>query len=471
MQLIFDFNNFGEGYNIINNNTKESFINVSYLNGNLIVDKFDGSQITIPLPISSAGGGQVLSTYGYLTLGTLLGDYNVLTISAVDYIYDSVKNQINTESVINLGPGDSSYDRVDAIYIDSSDNTIKKLEGTPSTTPVMPVLSIEKILVGVVYVKRYATDTQKYYSVIYSAFPNQQAQIIVEQGTTIDTLEDLKDVTLNNSTQGQVLTYNESINKWVNTTLNIPNPTDIDYIRVDPTTITLGGYYEGSTPNFTDIREMFDEILYPFVIPEINLISSSLHQSGLTINKTINFNIIPGDGIITSKDIYKSSSSGSVLDYTLTSNSGSYVSNGLYYLDAIPSLYPYFAFDLFVTYSNYSSQSISLLVEFAGLTYYGSISYDDINQTNIKLLPNNLKKISDDINLIFNPILERFVYAYPSSFGNLTKIVDQNGDDVTDSFTLLVMNITLDDATILEYNVYYSNDDTTQTNFKMSFYF
>lgn len=70
--------------------------------------------------------------------------------------------------------------------------------------------------------------------------------------------------------------------------------------------------------------------------------------------------------------------------------------------------------------------------------------------------------------------------AYPASYGNLTKIVDQNGFDNTASFDKTVVAVSMnvwDDtegdyvATDVNYNVYTSHDKVTCTDFKYTFNF
>ena len=57
-------------------------------------------------------------------------------------------------------------------------------------------------------------------------------------------------------------------------------------------------------------------------------------------------------------------------------------------------------------------------------------------------------------------------FAYPASYGNLSQILDQNGFDISGSFssTSYVYNS-------VQYKVYYANDKNTLVNFKISYKF
>lgn len=97
--------------------------------------------------------------------------------------------------------------------------------------------------------------------------------------------------------------------------------------------------------------------------------------------------------------------------------------------------------------------------------YYGSLSFSDIDEAHIINLTIIHSDRQNNLDLNFNPILQRFVYAYPLSYGNLSVIRDQNGFNVTDSF--LTQIVVIAGVTFI---VYYNDSDTTQINFKNSFY-
>lgn len=245
--------------------------------------------------------------------------------------------------------------------------------------------------------------------------------------------------------------------------------TDLTYVRSTPTTIGIGGLTSGTTPNYTTLQEVFDAMLYPFIAPGISLSSSSLHEKGLTINKTMNYSVSLNSATINTRDILFNNVQATVIN----NNSGSYSSPESLIWSNSPSATLYYphTFTFRTTYTNYSQQNSSITVEFAAPTYYGSLLASNVNETNIKTLTKTIRKKASDSNLSFSPTLQRFIYAYPSSYGNLTTIIDQNNFNVFNSFDKTVVSFTLADSTTEFYNVYTSNADTTQTGFKMTFNF
>lgn len=245
---------------------------------------------------------------------------------------------------------------------------------------------------------------------------------------------------------------------------------DTSYIRTQPTKVAVGGLAQGKIPNYGTIQELLDDIFYPFTLPTTSLITSSLHEKGLVVNKSMNYSITLNNGIVSSRQILLNN----VLETTLFSNSGTYNSpSNLQWSNSPTPLVLYYphTFTFKVNFTNTGQINTNLLVEFAAPTYYGSLTNGTINETNIKTLTKRIRKQANDTNLSFSPTVKRYVYAYPTSYGNLVSIVDQNNFDVTSSFTKTVSNFSLADLTTESYNIYVSNSDTTQVNFKLNFNF
>ena len=68
-----------------------------------------------------------------------------------------------------------------------------------------------------------------------------------------------------------------------------------------------------------------------------------------------------------------------------------------------------------------------------------------------------------------SPINQVYYFAYPSSYGTLTSILDENGFEVIGWYTLRVENLTGLDWTPQSYNIYEWNNITTQTNFLQTY--
>src|SRR6478735_1647494 len=223
IQLINSGDTFGSGFNKANNNFKEQIVN-STLDGNTLkLVMQNGNTINVDLPIKTSGG-ELLNPNGYIELGNTSGFFNKVTVSNVDYLFDSVSYTISSPTILYLSNGDSTLDRIDAIYIDTVDNTIKKLNGTPNSTPTLPSLDTETtLLIGAVYVKALASSTVANYKLIYTAFISQNVQMQIDNGTPVNKLKDLIDVSISSPTNGQTIIYNSTTNKFENLEITANN--------------------------------------------------------------------------------------------------------------------------------------------------------------------------------------------------------------------------------------------------------
>jgi hypothetical protein len=212
MQLITGSNNIGQAFNIVNNNTKESFVNVT-LSGNILkVQRFNGTEIDITLPVNST---QVLFGDGSIGQGGSSGIYNTFITSAFDYIYNNTTVSKTTQ-IFNLNDNPNVFDRIDIIVLNSTTQTLSVKTGTPSASPVVPATAVDETIVGAIYVTSGASSTVNNYRLIYSAFISQQTIIDITNANTIKELKNLQDVQISNASSGEVLTYNSGLGKWVN---------------------------------------------------------------------------------------------------------------------------------------------------------------------------------------------------------------------------------------------------------------
>lgn len=215
INLILPGDDIGSGFNKSNTNFKQQIVSAEVVNGSLRLNKYDGTYFSAPLPIPSSGG-QIVSPVGSIILGSTSGTYNQVTISSIDYIYDGTRFNIPTSTVLNLSIGDTNNDRIDAIILDVTTNTIGVVAGTPATPPVLPTLTSTQLLVGAVYVKKGATSLLDYHKLVFTAFTSQQSELQANAQSEFDNLGDLLDVNITSPTAGQKLSYNGS--SWINST-------------------------------------------------------------------------------------------------------------------------------------------------------------------------------------------------------------------------------------------------------------
>ena len=125
-----------------------------------------------------------------------------------------------------------------------------------------------------------------------------------------------------------------------------------------------------------------------------------------------------------------------------------------------------------IVYDNRSGTPMSttktITVKFVGKSYYGTVNADvgEPTESIIKALQNNVLK--DTKNLTYSGITMDYgkvVYAYPSSFGNLSSIKDLvNNINYTNSFTKTT--VTVDG---ISYNCYTQNDPSASSDVQLTF--
>ena len=101
--------------------------------------------------------------------------------------------------------------------------------------------------------------------------------------------------------------------------------------------------------------------------------------------------------------------------------------------------------------------------------YYGSAS-PGTTEANIEALT-KLVATQSDKTLTFNPVVQVYKFAYPVSYGALDKILDDNGFDITNDWTIYTVSVTGLDGNPVDYYLYQYNNITTQTDFDITFQF
>ncbi len=107
---------------------------------------------------------------------------------------------------------------------------------------------------------------------------------------------------------------------------------------------------------------------------------------------------------------------------------------------------------------------------FASVYYYGSANHGlDISADGgglTKLLIGNTPSMSQ----VFNPVFPQVYYfAYPDSYPALTSILDTNGFETIDDWTVSTVSVTNSFGAVIDYRQYEFNNPTTTVNFTNTF--
>ena len=241
-----------------------------------------------------------------------------------------------------------------------------------------------------------------------------------------------------------------------------------------PTITSLGGIQAGTDLNNMSIQDILTKLLYPYVAPTVSasLVYSptgNIYERGqiVTISQ-LKTTVTKKTESILDISFYKNNSllkkettsviNGGDFNYTFTSETVT---------TSIPNTY----FQVKVTDASKKIVTANTVaLNFYYPYYYGVIGVnDEVTQELIKSLTKNVVAKGTKT-YTFNTDYQRMVIAYPKSYGRLKSILDTNGFEQLNSFMCIELPIVGLDKTTQTYYVYV-NDASTNTNFKMSFYY
>lgn len=240
------------------------------------------------------------------------------------------------------------------------------------------------------------------------------------------------------------------------------------YNKNIPTYVEHGGIPIGTTFNNKTLQEMFDMILYPYVSPIVSAqvltpgnggtyeIGTLVSVTKIRVNATIKSNnltkidIVEGSNIIATKTdgVSKGGTFDFVLNIAVRTNK-------------------YFTAKVYDDTGAVVSKNTGTFT-FVHPIYHGSLSTDKTpTQEEIKALIKHIESKGTKT-YSFTANNQRFVFAYPKSYGTLSAIYDQNNFNVTSTFTIYTVPIQCLDGSTVDYYVYVS-DKSTVTNFNNKF--
>lgn len=180
------------------------------------------------------GGGNGGSTNG----GNILINYGIFHIQNYDYFVWADKYIINRvtytnyiSEIVTLSPGHTTFDRVDAVVINSNE-TITVVEGTPSATPVLPTIDYEtQLLVKAIEVKANTTEPDDIENILIYDENTQIAGGEADTLTTTPATVLLADTSAAYSGTKSILFQEALKNNFVRFKLNTPvEPQDFDVV-------------------------------------------------------------------------------------------------------------------------------------------------------------------------------------------------------------------------------------------------
>ena len=235
-----------------------------------------------------------------------------------------------------------------------------------------------------------------------------------------------------------------------------------------PTYVEHGGVGLGVTFADKTIKEMFDMILYPYVAPIVSTSVVSPSNGGtFEIGSTVTITKVRVSATIKSNKLTKIQvvhGTTTVADKTDgVANGGTFDFNTSYPITANATLTAKVTDD---TGSIVSKNTGTFT--FVYPIYHGALDSDIApTESQIKALTKHIETKGTKT-YSFTTANERFLFAYPKSYGALSEIYDQNNFNVTDTFVQYTVPVVCLDSKSVEYYVYVS-ERSTVTNFTNKF--
>lgn len=222
--------------------------------------------------------------------------------------------------------------------------------------------------------------------------------------------------------------------------------------------VDVGGVQSGRLfPSGTNMTDMFEAILTKYFPPTLTMSSNKtlLNKKGTTISQPITIN---AKSVKKTNDIVRTAitlngtelasgtnPNGETVTYTYTTD----ISTDTTFGGSV--------------YDGKQTVTGTLKFEFV-VPFYWGVSNSNVVSSLTGLTEKVEKKGNKVVTL--SPNNQYVIFMYDSSYGNLSKIIDPNGFDITPSFNR--SEVTIDGQT---YKCYISNDKSTNTNFKYTFNF
>ena len=220
-----------------------------------------------------------------------------------------------------------------------------------------------------------------------------------------------------------------------------------------PTTVKVGGIDAGTDMSNTSVLDILHDILYPYVAPKSLYVSltpgvGTYLEKGSSVTVTkVSSSLTLGSKAITSYKLFQagveieSGSAVSSLEKTL---------EGATFTEAT---LPSFSATATDGQTNLNATASGYVWKYR--IYYGVVAGSVVTPTEaqLKTLTSNVEAKSSKT-LTFSMSGQKCTFAYPSEYGNLTKIEDSNGFNVTSSFDKQTVSVTNQYDATTTYNVY-----------------
>lgn len=316
----------------------------------------------------------------------------------------------------------------------------------------------------------YATTSDLNGKINKIASPVQDELVIANSdGTIINSGKKISDITKGSEISLDITNFNKNLTATENTVQKAMEKIDdlalsTTYTTPKPVVQGLGGILTGKTYSNADLTTVLNDLLFPYIAPTVSLVSSvagGIRKYGniiASIDLTATTSKKSND--ISSVKFFKNGTEiNTVASPNMTGGTEIYTENNI--------INDTCTFTAQVGDGTQTVTSNEIKYTFVNPYYIGSLATNTPVDTDILGL-SELVKIKSDTSYSYTLTNSRFAISYPTAYGDLTKITDQNLFDITNDFTKTVIPLTIA-GTVVNYNVYIFNNLTTQDGFQVTF--
>ena len=243
------------------------------------------------------------------------------------------------------------------------------------------------------------------------------------------------------------------------------------YSNAKPIVEPIGGIEVGETFDNVPIVDMLTKLLYPYIKPIVSTMvataTGGVFEKGTSVDITAMSVIVGKKSSPLSKVEFIN---GSTVVDTITeglpeSGTATIKSTKAFSLTT----------DTTLSAKAYDSEEVPGSTTVKGPSYafvdpifYGPANSDtELNSDAINDLNKVIEVKGEKKAFVYNLDEQKAVFAYPKSYGKLTQIIDPNGFDVTDTFDVLEVTVTVKSGDVPYY--VYATDPTIVDDFKFTF--
>lgn len=254
--------------------------------------------------------------------------------------------------------------------------------------------------------------------------------------------------------------------KWFELTFENRLTEKTQYTNKKPTLVDHGGILAGSTFDKVDYDTLITRILYPYIKPVIENITPEtvVYEKGwVQPVQELKFILKTMSHTITKIELFE--------DGTLI-ESEDYPSDGpkVYARNSLNTNKKYV---LRVTDEDRTNDYNIINVYFEHPNYYGITPYKE-TPDELALRDAAKRLVVPDVDLSYDvPQSEQqmIIFAVPENWKPLKSIKDQNTLEYIDAFKTMVLPVTCLDGSLVNYNVYYTDDVSPNVDLHFDFYF